>query len=422
MKARALLAELRPYLGQLDAELEQCHAIARIAVVHDRRIGRRQRVGENPYMHALASSLANIATPSLPGTKYGEITMSSCLEERIRVARSLSIVSSSSAESSPAIFAGRSASTVAGTHAKCSFPASSSGPSQLASWTTLSATGGEAASARAGQASEAIGYAYLLFQKASNEADNSRYDRTRPHHVQIDEIVFRIAREVFVADVAAAGDGERIVRHEQLVVHAMIDAPDVGHRQQKAGPRRESSAGKRIEHPHLDVCMFAQMQEAPIFARRIEIIDQNAHPHAPIRREAHMMQQQPRGIVLMNDVVLNVQRALGMVRERDEVGQGLFPRGEEVNARQALVGLLARDDAAERGGLGPGNASLWIYRRVWADRRSRPSRAQEPSRRIRGSCSGTGSGVYASDHDIRHTLRPCKINATFAVSSFAPAA
>jgi hypothetical protein len=38
-----------------------------------------------------------------------------------------------------------------------------------------------------------------------------------------------------------------------------------------------------------------------------------------------MMQQQPRGIVLMNDVVLNVERALGMVRERDEAANASSP-------------------------------------------------------------------------------------------------
>ena len=58
----------------------------------------------------------------------------------------------------------------------------------------------------------------------------------RRHHVEIDEIVVRIAREILIPDVAAAGDGERIVGDEQLVVHAVIDAPNVVRRGDEAGP------------------------------------------------------------------------------------------------------------------------------------------------------------------------------------------
>ena len=109
-------------------------------------------------------------------------------------------------------------------------------------------------------------------------------------------------------------------------------------------------AGKRIEHPDFDVRVFAQMHESPILAGGIEVIDQDAHPHAAIRREAHVVEQQPRGFVLVDDVVLNIERAFGMVGERDEIGQGLLARRQQADARQVLAGLLGRDHAAQRGG------------------------------------------------------------------------
>ena len=52
VKARALLPELRPHFGQLDAELEERDAIAGVAVVHQRRVGGGQRIRQNPDVHA----------------------------------------------------------------------------------------------------------------------------------------------------------------------------------------------------------------------------------------------------------------------------------------------------------------------------------------------------------------------------------
>jgi hypothetical protein len=125
----------------------------------------------------------------------------------------------------------------------------------------------------------------------------------------------------------------------------------------KAGPHRRSSAREGIEDPHFDVGVFAQVQEPPVLASGIEIVDEDAHPHTPIRRQAHVMQEDPRRIVLLNDVVLNVQRALGVVGERDEIGQGFLARGQQPDARQALAGFLRRDDAPQRGG-------LWVRQRL----------------------------------------------------------
>ena len=92
-----------------------------------------------------------------------------------------------------------------------------------------------------------------------------------------------------------------------------------------ARPDRRSSAGKRIEDPHLDVGMLAQMHEAPVLARGVQIVDQHSHPHAAIRGTAHVLQQDPRGLILVNDVVLNVERPLGVIGERDQLSKASSP-------------------------------------------------------------------------------------------------
>src|SRR5271167_5003638 len=87
---------------------------------------------------------------------------------------SLAIVTSSSGEDSLAIFAGWSASTVAGTQSSSTWRSSSSCSSQSALPAgARSATGGAAGPASAGLAIEAIGNAYLLFQNSSKDADSS---------------------------------------------------------------------------------------------------------------------------------------------------------------------------------------------------------------------------------------------------------
>jgi hypothetical protein len=93
------------------------------------------------------------------------------------------------------------------------------------------------------------------------------------------------------------------------------------------------------------------VQEAPVLPRRVQVIDQQPHPHTAVRRESYMMQQGPRGLILVNDVVLNVQRPLGMIGERDEARQRLITRGQEPDAGKILADLLLADDAAQRGGL-----------------------------------------------------------------------
>ena len=327
--------------------------------------------------------------------------MSSCLAERIRAARLLAIVTSSSGEVSLAILAGRSASTVAGTQISCTVPASSSRSSQSALAADCNVGGRRRrrlGAHRRGHRGDRVGV--LAVPKGIERRGQLRHDGAGRHHVQIDEIIVLIAREVLIADIAAAGDGQRVVGDEQLVVHAVIDAANVARRGDEPGPGRESAAGKRIEHPDLDVRVFAQMQEAPVFARRIEIIDQDAHPHAAVRRQAHMMQQQPRGIVLLNDVVLDVERAFGMVGERDEIGQGLLARRQQADARQILVALLGRNEAAERRGLRDRAAPRCdISRHAAAGRRNRTAGAR------RSAMAGRTAARLDSTSPLRFTHR-----------------
>ena len=197
----------------------------------------------------------------------------------------------------------------------------------------------------------------------------------------------------------------------------------VGGGGQEPGPGREAPAGKGIEDPHLDVRVLAQVQEAAVFAGGVEVIDQQAHPHAAIRRQAHMMQQQPRRIVLVDDVVLDVEGALGMVGKRDQARRAPPPRRPAGGCRtDCLLACSARARCARARWSRACAAPRCVILCTCCGRpRSRPSRGK-PAAESAAHAPGPEAGFAHREHHIRHTLRPCRHHVAFAASFCAPAA
>ena len=99
--------------------------------------------------------------------------------------------------------------------------------------------------------------------------------------VHVHEIAGDTPGKILVGDVAPSHHGERAVRNEQLVVHPVVQTPDVAKRCGKSARDALPGAAKRIEEPHLDVGKRRQAAEHRVGARRVEVVDQQAHPHAP---------------------------------------------------------------------------------------------------------------------------------------------
>jgi len=74
------------------------------------------------------------------------------------------------------------------------------------------------------------------------------------------------------------------------------------------------------------------MEKMAILARRVEIVHEHAHAHAAVGGAADVIQQILRGLVVTNDVILQIDRTLGVVRERDEAIEGPLARGEQPDA------------------------------------------------------------------------------------------
>ena len=77
---------------------------------------------------------------------------------------------------------------------------------------------------------------------------------------------------------APAHDGDRAVRNEQLVVHAVVEAPQVGERGGESARGALPGAAEGIEQAHVDLRKRRGAREDGVGARRIEVVDEQALP------------------------------------------------------------------------------------------------------------------------------------------------
>jgi hypothetical protein len=122
--------------------------------------------------------------------------------------------------------------------------------------------------------------------------------------------------EVGVAEITSTNHGSGVVGDPQLVVHASVQAGAVRHEIEQPCDRKRAATQEGIEHPDLHVRMRGQRGEIGIAACRVQVVDQQPHAHAALRR-AHRPVEQKRGRGVARDaVVLKVERALRRLRER----------------------------------------------------------------------------------------------------------
>jgi hypothetical protein len=70
---------------------------------------------------------------------------------------------------------------------------------------------------------------------------------------------------------------------------------------------------KRVEHANLDVLVRVERVEHLHRVREVDVVEQHAHAHAAIRRRQQALRQQAPGRVVLEDVVLQVDRVPGVV-------------------------------------------------------------------------------------------------------------
>lgn len=70
---------------------------------------------------------------------------------------------------------------------------------------------------------------------------------------------------------------------------------------------------------------------------RVVVVEQQPHPHAAVGRSAQGAEQQRAGLVVVPDVVLHVERALGGARKQHARSERVEPVGQRMDAGAARM-------------------------------------------------------------------------------------
>ena len=112
--------------------------------------------------------------------------------------------------------------------------------------------------------------------------------------------------KVTVGNVAATGDHRQAVGNQQLVMHTVVDPPQIRRLLQRTPD--PAAPFYRVEHAYLHVLVAIQCQYPGIDHAGAEIIHQQAHAHPAIRRLEQQTGEQVADAVVFKDVVLEVER------------------------------------------------------------------------------------------------------------------
>jgi len=123
-------------------------------------------------------------------------------------------------------------------------------------------------------------------------------------------------------------------------VHAVVDAAELVQREEHAGEEAGAAHRQRIEETDLDVGVRGQRREQLVFTGGIEVVDQQADTHAARRRIAQLAQEAQAGAVLLDLVVLGIDRALGTAHDRQPCIEGEVAGLQQAQSGFAVAGLV----------------------------------------------------------------------------------
>ena len=125
-------------------------------------------------------------------------------------------------------------------------------------------------------------------------------------------------------------------------MHAAVEAREV----ESQLAETQAAVGVGIEQPHLDVRMRIERRERRVQPARVVVVEQQPHPHAAFGRLPQRLAQESAGRVVAQDVVLDVEAAIGGAREQDARSECVARVAERVHAGPAGVGRQRRGQAA----------------------------------------------------------------------------
>ena len=115
-------------------------------------------------------------------------------------------------------------------------------------------------------------------------------------------------------------------------MHAPVGAKEVG---QIANPRFANH--KRVEEPHFDIRMRIKRGENRVKTGSVVIIEEKPDADTTIGRGVQGFEQQRARHVLFPDVILNIQRPLGDLRQARPRGKGIARIRQQINSGEARM-------------------------------------------------------------------------------------
>ena len=153
----------------------------------------------------------------------------------------------------------------------------------------------------------------------------------------------------------------------------MVDAIELVQREQH--PRREPARARRqgVEHSDLDVRVRGQPGEQFVFTARVEVVHEQSHPHAAHGGVTQFTQELPADVVVLDHVVLRVNRLLRAPRQRHARVERSLAVGQQAKPREVtLAGWCRRSRDASQ-------ARVSDIRERMRDRRRRAGRKASAS-------------------------------------------
>ncbi|WRS40643.1 hypothetical protein VA613_07125 [Thiobacillus sedimenti] len=152
-------------------------------------------------------------------------------------------------------------------------------------------------------------------------------------------LAVRVDLEIHVTDVSPADQGDRVVRNEQLVVHAIVQAVGIEHELEAAEKPRGPSVAEGVVIANLDVRVRLERRDLFVSIQRFPIIDQETDADAAIRGMKDGVGKQLAGLIGMESEILEIQRALRRLDDLHANQEPVLACRENVKARLARMGM-----------------------------------------------------------------------------------
>jgi len=178
-------------------------------------------------------------------------------------------------------------------------------------------------------------------QRAVPEAFEVRLHRldrfAEQQRIPVAEVVLVVVVEVLGSHVSAARNGDLAVDHHRLVVHALVDAAEIGQHVQQALLHRNAYRGARVIDADVDVRMQGEREQRLVRCVDQQVVHDHPHAHAALRRGEQRVRCQDADVVRAPDEVLDVDRFLGVFRQPCACQKRFATRVQHVNS--ALPGV-----------------------------------------------------------------------------------